>query len=105
MRIQGSYPCAHVLKAYIPLLKATLPRTFDAQDVLVSALQQDVANLADSVIFILLFELALLGIFSSIPTIKFIHLAKTIELDIEKKPVQIMTAQTFRRLYYSFRFL
>src|SRR5699024_404969 len=30
------------------MLKATPPRTFDAQDVLVSALRQDVATLADA---------------------------------------------------------
>jgi len=38
-RIPGSIPCAHVLISYAVLLKATLPRTFDAKDVLVSVLQ------------------------------------------------------------------
>ncbi|RFB17231.1 hypothetical protein DZB84_09165 [Bacillus sp. HNG] len=55
------FSVAHVLNAYVPLLKATPPRTFDAQDVLVPATPQDVALIAGVVLFILLFEHLLKG--------------------------------------------
>src|SRR5699024_7857677 len=46
-KICGQRRSQYILYKSVPLLKATPPRTFDAQDALVSVLQQDVATLAD----------------------------------------------------------